>query len=112
MAEQLYLVQVTRKGRNWTTGEICDVTSYHSGGRGNGAHAGVYRKDQLNRIIGRYPKGSAKAVPVAVGFTDELTDRLMDDQLKLLCLEGAGVDNWQGFDDAMDAYEQGKLDAE
>ena len=37
----------------------------HSGGRGNGAQGGLYTKNQLNRIIGKYPAGSAKAIPVA-----------------------------------------------
>lgn len=41
----------------------------HSGGRGNGAQGGLYTKKQLNRIIGKYPEGSAKAIPVAFGFT-------------------------------------------
>lgn len=27
---------------------------------------------------------------------------LIKDQIKLDCLEGCGVDNWQGWDDAMD----------
>jgi len=40
--------------------------------------------------------------------------RLLRSELKLECLEGAGVDNWQGWDDAMDmmrealAEEEGK----
>lgn len=29
-------------------------------------------------------------------------DALQADSLKLSALEGAGVDNWQGYDDAMD----------
>lgn len=37
----------------------------HTGGRGNGAQGGLYTKKQLNRIIGKYPEGSAKAIPVA-----------------------------------------------
>ena len=41
----------------------------HSGGRGNGAQGGLYTKGQLNRIIGKYAAGAAKAVPVAFGFT-------------------------------------------
>lgn len=29
---------------------------------------------------------------------------LLDDQLKLNCLENAGVDNWCGYDFAMEEY--------
>lgn len=41
----------------------------HSGGRGNGAKGGLYTKKQINRIIGKYPEGAAKAIPVAFGTT-------------------------------------------
>lgn len=34
---------------------------------------------------------------------------LMDKQLKLIALEGAGVDNWDGYDEAMKSYEELKL---
>lgn len=33
-------------------------------------------------------------------------ERLQKSELKLECLEGAGVDNWSGFDDAMDMYRE------
>ena len=45
----------------------------HSGGRGNGATGGLYRKSQVNRILGRYGAGQAKALPVAI-LTPEVTD--------------------------------------
>ena len=35
-------------------------------------------------------------------------DDLLDDQMKLLSLEGAGVDNWEGYDFAMEAYNEMK----
>ena len=28
-------------------------------------------------------------------------EELLEDQLLLQCLQGAGVDNWQGYDDAI-----------
>ena len=31
---------------------------------------------------------------------------LLHDQRKLTCLEGAGVDNWDGYDSAMDMLEE------
>ena len=43
--------------------------SLHAGGRGNGAVGGLYTKKQINRIIGKYPEGVAKAIPVAFGYT-------------------------------------------
>lgn len=33
---------------------------------------------------------------------------LSDRDLELTCLEEAGVDNWQGYSDAMEMYEQYK----
>jgi len=33
---------------------------------------------------------------------------LLDDQLALNCLENAGVDNWEGYDEAMEEYHQQK----
>jgi hypothetical protein len=35
-------------------------------------------------------------------------DDLLDDSLKLSALEGVGVDNWCGWDDAMEAYNEMK----
>lgn len=35
-------------------------------------------------------------------------DSLKDDAFRLQCLEGAGVDNWQGYDFAMEEYNQGR----
>lgn len=43
----------------------------HVGGRGNGAKGGLYNKRQVNRILGKYPEGSAKAVPVVVGYSQQ-----------------------------------------
>lgn len=34
---------------------------------------------------------------------------LLDDQLTLNCLEDAGVDNWEWYDEAMMAYRQRKI---
>jgi len=45
-----------------------------------------------------------------VTISKKTYDDLIDDQLKLLALEGAGVDNWQGYDDAMEAYTEMKKD--
>ena len=36
---------------------------------------------------------------------------LIDDSLKLSALEGVGVDNWCGWDDAMEAYNEMKKEA-
>lgn len=45
-------------------------TKLHTGGRGNGAVGGLYTEGQLKRILGRYPKGGAEAVPVALGVKE------------------------------------------
>lgn len=46
------------------------------------------------------PAGDAR-VEITVAELQELRDA----QLKLDALEGAGVDNWEGYDDAMDLLE-------
>ena len=39
-------------------------------------------------------------------------DELLDNQRMLQALEGAGVDNWQGYDDAMESYNGEEEDGE
>ena len=56
----------------------------------------------------------------AHGFPSALTDTLKeviikiadleDDSFKLTCLENAGVDNWDGYDYAMEEYRGGSDD--
>ena len=42
--------------------------------------------------------------PEMVTITKKLYEALKDESLKLACLESFGVDNWQGYDDAMQDY--------
>lgn len=74
----------------------------HVGGRGNGAVAGLYTEKQLGRIIGKYPEGVARAIPVVIGKTEKQEASDADDLLWLDALEAAGVDNWVGIDEARD----------
>lgn len=53
----------------------------HSGGRGNGAQGGLYTKGQLNRIIGKYAAGAAKAIPVSFGLTQKQVDTYVETAL-------------------------------
>lgn len=53
----------------------------HAGGRGNGAQGGLYTKKQINRIIGKYNEGVAKAIPVAFGFTQQQVDSYVETAL-------------------------------
>lgn len=39
-----------------------------------------------------------------VTITQKEYDYLNDRDWKLICLEGAGVDNWEGYDFAMEQY--------
>lgn len=39
-----------------------------------------------------------------ITITKSEYDSLIDDAHKLQCLEGAGVDNWDGYDFAMEEY--------
>lgn len=41
----------------------------------------------------------------SVNITLEEYKQLKQDSLKLEALEGAGVDNWEGYDDAMEMME-------
>jgi hypothetical protein len=41
-----------------------------------------------------------------VEISQEDLDELLQDQLLLLCLKGAGVDNWVGWDDACEMAEE------
>lgn len=76
--EQLYAIQIDNckyhKGHAEYFLQSGKQFSLHSGGRGNGAQGGLYTKKQINRIIGKYPEGVAKAIPVAFGRTQVETD--------------------------------------
>lgn len=81
--EQLYAVQVDlakvyphHSEQYLQAGE--NRFALHSGGRGNGAAGGLYSKKQINRILGRYPEGAAKAIPVAFGYTQVTADANAD----------------------------------
>lgn len=41
-----------------------------------------------------------------VTISKEEYDSLVEDSLFLECLQGAGVDNWQGYDDAIEMMEE------
>ena len=41
-----------------------------------------------------------------VTMSYEEYDELVEDQRFLLCLEGAGVDNWSGYDYAVEDYRE------
>jgi len=40
-----------------------------------------------------------------VTISEKEYKNLLDDQWKLECLLGCGVDNWSGYDDAMEMYQ-------
>lgn len=80
------------------------VLAYHVGGRGNGAHAGLYTEQQLPRILGKYPKGIAMALPVAINFKQEAVLKADKDAFFYQCLQNAGVDNWDGYEFAVEEF--------
>ena len=45
-----------------------------------------------------------------VEITEDHYERLLDSEETLAALEAAGVDNWQGYDDAMDILREWKLE--
>ena len=104
MNKQLYIVQVDNAKLYPMHAEHYlqfGQFTIHSGGRGNGAVGGLYTEKQLKRIIGRYPEGVAKAIPVATGFTQTDADDNHEQALWMSCYEQAGVDNWCGRDEAI-----------
>lgn len=109
MNKQLYIIQVDNAKlypmyaeQYLQSGQF----SIHSGGRGNGAVGGLYTEKQLKRIIGRYPEGVAKSVPVAVGYTQEQAEDNEKESLWMSCYEQAGVDNWHGRDEAVQIWKE------
>lgn len=79
--EQLYVIQIDRCKWDPKNAEHYlqrGQFELHSGGRGNGAKGGLYTKKQINRIIGKYPEGVAKAIPVAIGLTQLEAEDLHD----------------------------------
>ncbi len=43
-----------------------------------------------------------------ITITEKEYQKLLDEQLFLDCLRGAGVDNWDGYDYAIDSYHECK----
>lgn len=100
MNKQLYIIQVDNAKlypmyaeQYLQSGQF----SIHSGGRGNGAVGGLYTEKQLKRIIGRYPEGVAKAIPVATGYTQKQADDNESEAHILGHARSYGVDNWCGW---------------
>lgn len=83
---------------------------FHSGGSKTGTNVALYDAAGANRIIGRYKERypDVKRVAVAFGLTQEHAEELEDTQLFMDCLEGAGVDNWHGYEYAQEAYREVK----
>ena len=73
----------------------------------------------LGRSVGQaYGKGAKEKYTIKTFNVTEILngvvlskdehDSLQDDSYKLSCLECCGVDNWQGFEDAMEMYRYGE----
>jgi hypothetical protein len=45
-----------------------------------------------------------------IDINKKIYDELVKDQLKLRALEASGVDNWEGYDNAMDLLQEWKED--
>lgn len=43
-----------------------------------------------------------------IEISKALYDQLLEDQRFLSCLEGCGVDNWPGYDDAREMFQEGE----
>ena len=100
-----WIAQAEREVAAWSNPGV-DKDQIHTGGRGNGARGGLYGAKQVNRIIGRYPKGVARAVPVVIGKYEQQEMADQEQLLWLQALEDAGVDNWSGFAHAYDTLEE------
>lgn len=108
--KQLYAVQIDNCKRYPKSAEqylqAGQQFTLHCGGRGNGAQGGLYTKEQLNRIIGRYDEGVAKAIPVAFGRLESQWDKADSDLHFLSCLQAEGVDNWSGYEFAQERFRE------
>lgn len=51
------------------------------------------------------------STPIRLENKNFVSKTLKDSELKLSCLEEAGVDNWSGYSDAMETYEELKSDS-
>lgn len=97
--EQLYVIQVDNAVINPAHREQFLQAGLqfflHSGGRGNGAQGGLYTKKQINRIIGKYPEGAAKAIPVALGTTQAKVEQCSQFHARnsfwIDCLDAVGI---------------------
>lgn len=99
--EQLYAVQVDlakvypqHSEQYLQAGE--NRFALHSGGRGNGAQGGLYTKNQLNRIIGKYPAGAAKAIPVA--FPADVEEAVESALSKAATARKHAAEEWGSYD--------------
>lgn len=88
---------VAKRLKDFSEGALVPDPRPHVGGRGNGAVGGVYTKEQLKRIIGRYPEGVATAVPIATGYTQAQADDNASEAEILSQARAWGVDNWEGW---------------
>lgn len=57
---------------------------------------------RINAAVGRYQRGSQVKAPEQVTITRKEYDQLLAAQAMLDALKAAGVDNWTGYDDAME----------
>ena len=56
---------------------------------------------RISAAAENFQRGSQVKAPEEVTITRKEYDRLLEAEAKLIALEAAGVDNWSGYDDAM-----------
>jgi putative phage-type endonuclease len=64
--------------------------------------AAEHKPIDTTRLNAAVQRGSQVSQPDQVTITRKEYDRLLEAEAKLLALEAAGVDNWSGYDDAME----------
>lgn len=95
--EQLYVIQIDRhKQYPNSTRAYPQQYVLHIGGRGNGAQGGLYTKKQLNRILGKYPEGVAKVIPVY--FEADVQAAIEDARSRDAAARANAAKEWGSYD--------------
>jgi hypothetical protein len=63
-----------------------------------------YFKNEFKRDLTFHEEIIIKIIGIRIDYLKSKIELLEKSDLKLQCLEQAGVDNWDGWDDAMEIY--------
>lgn len=95
------------RGVTKLNGETAGMALTRTGGEGTLEEMVKVNEASMNFYIGRYKEEQEtnKTLQNEIDRLHRLNADLEDDVLFLSCLEGAGVDNWDGYSDAREMFE-------